>query len=132
MGGLPSQQFRKSRQDVMHDLKRQYKQRRLFKRERRALWIMRVSANCKLHGVRYDQLIHCLLRKDIIINRKILAQLGIYDRPIFTNIMSLAIPDWKEQLQRKMHPPKKEVSIEERDDIMITHIERMFPELYTS
>jgi large subunit ribosomal protein L20 len=131
MPGLPSQQFRKSREACMHMLKKKYKTRRLFKRERRQLWILRVSSNCKLHGVRYSQFISSLYRRDIIINRKILSQLGIYDRPIFTNVMDLAIPTWREQLDMKMNPPSKEFSPEERDDIIIASIERKYPELYT-
>merc|ERR1711933_465998 len=75
--------------------------------------------------------ISSLYRRDIIINRKILSQLGIYDRPIFTNVMDLAIPTWREQLDMKMNPPSKEFSPEERDDIIITSIERKYPELYT-
>lgn len=131
MPGLPSQQFRKSREACMHMLKKQYKTRRLFKRERRTLWIMRVAANCRLHGVRYSQFIAKLYRSDIIINRKILSQLGVYDRPVFTNVMDLAIPEWKEQLDRKMNPPSRKYTAEETDDIMITHLEKRYPELYT-
>jgi len=132
MDGLPSQQFRKSREATMHLLKSKYKARRILKRDMRTLWIQRLEANCKLHGVRYNQFIHHLLRKDIIINRKIMSQLAIYDRPIFTNIMDVAIPNWEEQLQRKMHPNQEPVSIEEQDEVMIKMIERKFPELYTS
>jgi len=132
MKGLKSQIFRKSRQAVMHDLKRQYKRRRLVKRENRTLWIMRLSANCKLHGVRYGQFISHLYRNDIILNRKIMSQLAIYDRPIFTNIMNLAIPDWQKQLDRKMTPRKINRSMEETDEVVIAHLERKFPELYTS
>jgi len=130
--GLPSQQFRKCKEYVMHLLKSEYKQRRVFKRTQRRLWIIRVAANCKLHGVRYSQFISHLYRNDIILNRKILSQLGVYDRSIFTNIMNLTMPNWQSQLDRKMNPPKKEGSTEEMDDVVLTHIEKKFPELYTS
>jgi large subunit ribosomal protein L20 len=133
MRGLPKTQMKKAREAVMHDLKRQYRNRRLLKRDMRTLWIQRVNSNCKLHGVRYSQFIQHLYLNDVVINRKIMSQLGIYDRPVFTNIMNLAIPSWSKQLDRKMNPPIPKFmdkTEEELEDVVLTHIERKFPDIY--
>jgi len=121
---------RQARQAVMDALKKKYKSRRLFKRERRQLWIMRVRANCRLHGVRYSSFINRLKEADININRKILSQIGIYDRPVFTNIMDVAIPFWK-KIKAKKDYVKPEYTVQQVDDVMIPYIEKCVPEIYT-
>eukprot|EP00435_Cladocopium_sp_Y103_P034254 s3664_g8.t2 len=83
----PRNCYRLARQAVMKALKRKYRSRRLFKRERRQLWIQRVGNNSKLHGIPYNQFICKLKEANININRKILSQLGIYDRAVFTNVV---------------------------------------------
>lgn len=122
--------FRMAKRAVMKSLKLQYSSRRLFKRERRRLWIMRVNANCKLHGVRYNEFICKLKEANININRKILSQLGVYDRGVFTSIMDVAIPNWKD-VQALRNYVKPKMTVKEVDDIMIPHIEKIVPELYT-
>uniref|UniRef100_A0A7S0FA14 50S ribosomal protein L20 n=1 Tax=Pyrodinium bahamense TaxID=73915 RepID=A0A7S0FA14_9DINO len=122
--------YRQARQAVMAALKQKYKSRRLFKRERRTLWIMRVRANSRLHGITYSQFICKMKEADINLNRKILSQIGVYDRPVFTNIMNVAIPQWKEIKARKEYvkPPP---TVQEIDDVVIPYIEKTVPELYT-
>lgn len=121
--------FRIAKQAVMHSLKRVWRSRRLFKRERRELWIMRVNANARLHGIPYHKLINKMKESNMNINRKILSQLGVYDRAVFTNIMDVAIPDWKEIKAAKDYvAPEK--TIEELDNIAIPYIENRFPSIY--
>jgi len=115
---------------VMKALKQKYTSRRLFKRERRTLWIARVRANSNLHGVPYSRFIQKLKQANININRKILSQLGVYDRPIFTNIMEVALPEWK-RWKARAEWKKPEWTVEQIDDVMIPHIEKLVPELYT-
>ncbi|CAE7884581.1 rplT, partial [Symbiodinium sp. KB8] len=109
-----------AKQAVMYALKMRYRSRRVFKRTRRELWIKRVSNNSKLHGVRYNVFICRLKEKNININRKILSQLGVYDRAVFTNVLETAIPEWK-QLKEEAdnRGKKKEYTIKELDDIAI-------------
>jgi len=122
--------LKQARQAVMDALKKKYKSRRLFKRDRRTLWIMRVKANCMLHGLSYRRFICRLKEADINLNRKMLSQLGIYDRAVFTNVMDVAIPEWPQCKARRdyVRPP---VSVEEADNVMIPHIEKLVPEIYT-
>ena len=54
-----------------------YRDRRTKKRNFRALWIMRINAAARLHGMTYSQLINKLKSKNIEINRKVLADLAV-------------------------------------------------------
>jgi len=130
MAGRKKNVHRQSRQAVMDALKKKYKSRRMFKRERRELWIMRVRANSRLHGIKYSRFICKCKEANININRKILAQLGVYDRAIFTNVMNVAIPDWQEWKQRKEHVAEP-YTVKQIDDKMIPYIESVVPEIYT-
>jgi len=124
--------YRLARQAVMQALKRKYRSRRLFKRERRQLWVQRVGNNSKLHGIPYNQFICKLKEANININRKILSQLGIYDRAVFTNVVQTAAPNWKELKEIEENKGKKELmTVEELDNIAIPYIEATIPEVYT-
>lgn len=124
--------FRTSKQAVMKALKNKYRSRRVFRREIRTQWIHRVRNNAALHGVRYSKLINKMKEANININRKILQQLGVYDRAVFTNVLEAAIPwwrSWKESSDN--YGKKKELSIEEIDTMTIPYLEQAFPNLYT-
>ena len=56
-----------------------YRDRRAKKRNFRALWIMRINAASRLHGLTYSQLINKLKSNNIDINRKVLADLAVND-----------------------------------------------------
>lgn len=124
--------FTQAKKKVMHALKMKRKMRFTFKRDRRRLWIQRVNANSRLHGISYSVLINKMKEACININRKMLSQLGVYDRPIFTNILELAIPNWREvQKYRQSIKVRKVWTTEEIDAVMIPRIEKQFPNIYT-
>ena len=54
-----------------------YRDRKVKKRNFRALWIMRINAAARLHGMTYSQLINKLKSNNIEINRKVLADLAV-------------------------------------------------------
>lgn len=56
-----------------------YRDRRVKKREFRRLWIVRISAACEQHGLRYSQFINGLKKADIGLDRKQLSELAIHD-----------------------------------------------------
>lgn len=123
-------EYRIAKRAVMRALKQKKRSRRLFKRDRRTLWIMRVNNNCKLHGIKYSWFICKCKEANVNLNRKILSQLGVYDRAIFTNVMDVAIPNWKGvKAKREYVPPP--YTVEQVDDVMIPYIEATVPELYT-
>lgn len=124
--------YRIARQAVMHALKHKYRARRVFKRSRRQLWIQRVGNNSKLHGIEYNQFICKLKEANININRKILSQLGVYDRAVFTNVLQTAVPNWRELKEAVDNKGKKELmTVQQLDDIAIPYLEATIPELYT-
>ena len=61
--------------------------RRLKKREYRSLWIVRINAAARLHGTTYSRLIHALKEKNIVINRKVLADFATTKPQVFTAIV---------------------------------------------
>jgi large subunit ribosomal protein L20 len=67
-----------------------YRHRRTKKREFRALWITRINAASRLNGTTYSALIAGLDRKDISINRKILADLAVTNPNAFSEIVKFA------------------------------------------
>jgi large subunit ribosomal protein L20 len=75
----------------MKALRNAYRDRKKKKRDFRRLWIARVNAASRLHGVSYSQLIGGLKKANIQLNRKMLAQLAIQDAVSFEQIVKLAI-----------------------------------------
>ena len=67
-----------------------YRDRRVRKREFRRLWIVRVNAACRMRGLRYSQLIAGLLRAQVELDRKTLADIAIHNPETFTQIVELA------------------------------------------
>lgn len=67
-----------------------YRDRRVKKRLMRQLWITRINAAARAHGVTYSQLINGLSKNNIDINRKILAELAVNDSNAFAEIVKMA------------------------------------------
>ena len=64
-----------------------YRDRRNKKRTFRALWIMRINAGARQHGMTYSQFIGKLKEKNIVLNRKVLADLAMNDPKAFEEII---------------------------------------------
>lgn len=67
-----------------------FRDRRVRKREFRRLWIVRINAACRMRGLRYGQFIAGLLRAQVELNRKTLADLAVHDPDTFTKLVELA------------------------------------------
>lgn len=67
-----------------------YRDRRQRKRDFRRLWIIRINAACRARGLRYSQLIRGLLEADVVLNRKMLAEIAIHDPAGFTQLVEIA------------------------------------------
>ena len=68
-----------------------YRDRKQKKRAFRSLWIARISAGSKQVGVPYSKLINSLSKKNISLNRKILADLAVNDNATFNKVVDLAV-----------------------------------------
>jgi large subunit ribosomal protein L20 len=82
--------FRTANQQVMKALRNAYRDRRKRKRDFRRLWITRINAAARMHGLSYSQLIGNLKKAEVEINRKMLAQLAILDPEGFAKVLELA------------------------------------------
>ncbi len=67
-----------------------YRDRRTKKRQFRRLWIIRISAACRMRGIRYSEFIAGLQRASIALDRKSLSELAIHDPDTFTKLVDLA------------------------------------------
>ncbi len=88
--GSHSRLFRTANQQVMKALRNAYRDRRKRKRDFRRLWITRINAAARLHGMSYSKLIGNLKKAEINLNRKMLAQLAILDPQAFEQVLTLA------------------------------------------
>ena len=88
--GSHSKLFRTANQQVMKALRNAYRDRRKRKRDFRRLWITRINAAVRQHGMSYSQLMGLMKKANIQINRKMLAQLAVLDPSSFSKVVELA------------------------------------------
>ncbi len=67
-----------------------YRHRRTKKREFRQLWIARINAAARVHGTTYSKLISALEKKQVGINRKVLADLAVHHKTAFAEVVKFA------------------------------------------
>ena len=82
--------YRVAKQAVIKAGQYAYRDRRAKKREFRALWITRINAGARLHGLSYSRLINGMLLAGITIDRKVLADLAVHDAAAFAAIVEQA------------------------------------------
>lgn len=68
-----------------------YRDRRARKRDMRRLWIVRITAACRMRGARYSQFVNGLKLAGVNLNRKMLSQLAIDDPASFDRLVELAM-----------------------------------------
>jgi large subunit ribosomal protein L20 len=73
-----------------------YRHRRQKKRLYRRLWITRITAACRMRGVRYSQFIAGLQRASVEVDRKMLSELAIHDPKAFDELVSISKPFFPE------------------------------------
>ncbi len=88
--GARSRVFRVAKQAVIKAGQYAYRDRRVKKRNFRALWITRINAQSRVEGLSYSRLIAGLKKADIALDRRVLADLAIHDKATFGLIVSKA------------------------------------------
>jgi large subunit ribosomal protein L20 len=88
--GDRSKQYRQARRALMHALVYAYRDRRVKKREFRALWIARINAACRARGITYSKFMNGLKKAKVALDRKILADLAVKDSAAFKKLVELA------------------------------------------
>jgi large subunit ribosomal protein L20 len=88
--GTRSRLVKPAREALLHALAYATRDRKQRKRQLRELWIVRINAGARQHGVTYGALIAGLRRNNIALDRKILADLAVRDSGTFGQIVELA------------------------------------------
>ncbi len=88
--GSKSKHFKMAKQAVMKSGNYAYIGRKQKKREFRALWITRISAQAKVNGMNYSQLMHGLKAAGVDLNRKMLAEIAVSDKEAFAALVETA------------------------------------------
>ncbi|MBI1922382.1 MAG: 50S ribosomal protein L20 [Geobacter sp.] len=88
--GARSKLFRSATEAVDRALNYAFRDRRVKKRDFRALWITRINAAARLNGLTYSKLIHGLKVANVEIDRKVMADLAVSDPKGFAEIATVA------------------------------------------
>ena len=88
--GSKSKHFKMAKQAVMKSGNYAYIGRKQKKRDFRALWITRISAQAKVNGMNYSTLMHGLKVAGIDLNRKMLSEIAIADKEAFAALAAQA------------------------------------------
>ena len=88
--GSKSKHFKMAKQAVMKSGNYAYIGRKQKKRDFRSLWITRISAQAKVNGINYSQLMHGLKLAGITLNRKVLAEIAVSDKDAFAALVEKA------------------------------------------
>ncbi|MBE8182906.1 MAG: 50S ribosomal protein L20 [Candidatus Portiera sp.] len=88
--GARSRTYRSAKQAVIKADQYAYRDRRVRKRVMRSLWIMRINAAAREHGLSYSQFISGLNKQSIAIDRKMIAELAVNNKQDFAEIATRA------------------------------------------
>ncbi len=88
--GARSRRYRVAREQLLHSGQYAYRDRRARKREFRRLWITRIGAAARQHGMSYSELIRGLKVAQVDLDRKVLADMAATDPRGFAGVVELA------------------------------------------
>ena len=88
--GNKSRSYRSANEQVMHSLRYAYRDRRARKGDFRQLWIQRINAATRQHGVSYSVFINGLRQAGVEVDRKVLADLAVNDPAAFAALVEVA------------------------------------------
>lgn len=82
--------FKAANPAVLRALRSAEMGRKLKKREYRRLWIARINAAARMNGISYSQLMNGLKKANVLVNRKMLSEMAIYDAAGFAKLCETA------------------------------------------
>jgi|SRR5688572_25494797 large subunit ribosomal protein L20 len=88
--GGRSRMFRRALEAVHHAWMHAYSSRKGKKRLMRRLWIVRLNAAARAHGLSYSRLIEALGKANIALDRKVLSDLAVFDNAAFGKVIAEA------------------------------------------
>lgn len=89
--GTRKRLFRPAHESMLHSMTYMYRDRRNRKRDMRRLWIARINAAARMHGVSYSRLMHAIHTANIEVDRKILAEMAVNDEAAFSALVKAAL-----------------------------------------
>lgn len=88
--GHRSRRYRQAKKSLFKSMVYAYRDRKVFKRANRRLWIARINAACREQGITYSRFIKGLLTAKVEIDRKMLAELAVNAPKAFANLVKIA------------------------------------------
>lgn len=88
--GNKSRSYRAAHEQVMHSLQYAYRDRRARKGDFRQLWIQRINAASRSHGLSYSRLMAGLRAAGVEVDRKVLADIAVRDDAAFAALVEVA------------------------------------------
>ncbi len=88
--GARSRVYRVAKQAVTKAGQYAYRDRRVKKRDFRSLWIVRINAQARVEGITYSQFIAGLKKAGIELDRRVMADIAIHDKPAFAVLVERA------------------------------------------
>ncbi|HLS32304.1 MAG TPA: 50S ribosomal protein L20 [Brevibacterium sp.] len=100
--GQRSRLYRKAKEQVIHSLVYNYRDRRARKGDFRRLWIQRINAGARANGMTYNRFIQGLKAAGVEVDRRMLAELAVNDPATFATLVKVA----KDALPSDVNAPK--------------------------
>ncbi len=94
--GQRSRLYRKAKEQVTHSMVYAYRDRKKRKGDFRKLWIQRINAAARAEGMTYNRFIQGLKAAEVVVDRRVLADLAVNDPAAFTSLVAVAkaaLPD---------------------------------------
>jgi large subunit ribosomal protein L20 len=82
--------YKRAKEALMHADAYAYRDRRARKRDFRRLWITRINAAARRHGMSYSELMHGLAQAEVPLDRKVLADIAVRDPEAFSHLVEVA------------------------------------------
>ncbi len=88
--GGRSRFHKRAMESVAKGMMYSYRDRKARKRDFRSLWIVRINAACRQHGISYSRFIQGLKKARILLDRKVMADLAVTDLKAFAKLVEAA------------------------------------------
>lgn len=82
--------IRQATESVERGLAYAYRDRKARKRDFRRLWITRIGAACKVEGLSYSRFMDGLKRADVVLDRKVIADLAVRNKTVFQKLVKIS------------------------------------------
>ena len=82
--------YKSANETVLRALAFSYRDRKKRKGDFRRLWILRIGAAARSHGLKYGEFLHGLGQRNVALNRKVLSQIAIFDPAAFERLTQFA------------------------------------------